>query len=169
MKNFHPTHVLPLLCFCLLPSAGGTQQDRPFNMNMRNFDIVKQSFHVILKSGTMKVPNVLSENWYGNLCSNQKVTTNMVSHIILMRVFDKKGNELRCPTSAWSDLGNINEVNVFRQNDGCKIVIDGGDGGVGYKAVLWFSGRALIKRRVSDGVADDTDGDAFEFTTYHLK
>ncbi len=117
----------------------------------------------------MTVPNVLSEQWFGNACSHEKVTMNTVSHITIMRVFDKKGKELLCPVSAWSDLGNILEVNVVRQKAGCKIIIEGGDGGVGYQAVLWFSDGALVRRRVSDGVGDGTDNDAFEFTNYKLK
>ena len=83
-----------------------------------------------------------------------------------MRVFDKKGKEMSCPVSAWSDLGKINEVSVLPQKGGCKIIIGGGDGGVGYQAVLYFSHGTLVKRKVSDGVGDGTDKDAFETTTY---
>lgn len=169
MKNHHIMHFVALSCFCCLPNVGGTQEGGLSNKKITNLDTVKQSYHIILKTGSMNVPNVLSEQWYGNGCAHGQEKVNSVDHIVLMRVFDKSGKELKCPTSAWSDLGNIYEFYVVPQKEGCKIVIGGGDGGVAYEAVFWFSGRALIKRRVSDSVGNNSDSDSFEVTTYHLK
>ncbi|MCW3054932.1 MAG: hypothetical protein JWN14_4102 [Chthonomonadales bacterium] len=167
MSKLNLKSLVPICCFGLLPTLGGTQEGQRLNKNITNLDVVKHSFHVIIKTGSMNVPNVLSESWYGNGCSHAKVTTNTVDHIVLMRVFDKQGKEFRCPVSAWSDLGKINEVNVVPQKDGgCKIVVEGGDGGLGYEAVLSFSKGRLTRRKVSDGVGDGTDKDAFETTAY---
>ena len=87
-----------------------------------------------------------------------KLTTNTIDHITLMRVFDKSNKELRYPVSAWSDLGNINEVKVIPQKEGgCKTSF-GGDGGVGYEAVLYFSHGVLTSARSATGSAMEQQG-----------
>jgi hypothetical protein len=67
------------------------------------------------------------------------------------------------PLSAYSDLGDPNQVSLERTQKGFQIIIQGGEAASSYKAVLVFNHENIKRRKVIHGEFPD---EVWEETTY---
>ena len=76
----------------------------------------------------------------------------------------RNGEYVFVPYSCFSDLCNVNSLSLVPEDDGCLLLIDGGDASEGYHATIRVVGESVVERIVKSGEFPEEHNSVFTYT-----
>jgi hypothetical protein len=77
------------------------------------------------------------------------------SPVVVSMSLTKDSTRMWLRRSAYSDLAEVNQISVDGTENGCHILITGGDASTGYKAEIIVEGEYIVRRTVRSGSFPD--------------